>query len=737
MTVLLSGMAIPVFAQHENNDILIEEEASDQIQLWSSESEQEMTVNEAEDYSEVKNIEVNSFAGELMEGFSYTFDDYLEGAVYIDNPTAALPYKSEITMSGRPSLLKGVSTDKGTSLWFNTNDIDYSYLYGQITNVGVTKKTVVQFDVKPLGVGTSPLLISLWDSEETVASYQNSWIIYPDGTLRIYARGNIGGNQCYTQGASVPLIEGSGSTYTGTSEVKAAVDCWTRLAAVYDCEKHKINYYVNGELIFSEATFFNFGNTFVGGWRYLRMQMDKDSGYATMTEEQRSSIGMYVDNLKMYAADEPEAYTPDPGNEPEPEDTDDDAYFLNHTFDGYNGGNPSGLSGRFSNQLDAVQTEYGTSLWMRSSRNRMIETSGSATDNYFRPVLGENLTDDLVMQADFKPIGGENFTFFSIMDANSKYNGGIRVYNNGKITYYSGSAANAEELVPSPHGGNFVCPPGNWVNVAVVFKVQNKTIDIYIDRMLMVANVPFYEANGLNDYRSANIQQTIYNDTLGGTLPYDSQGTYIDNLKIYKGGGGAIGQTGVTLPVDTEALLPEDEFEFIDVEPEGWATEAIYALYHKGIIAGVGDRRFLPNAGVTREQFVKMIVCAFDIQDSYATAKFEDVSMDDWSYSYIASAVTAGVISGFDENRFGYGENITREDAAVIIQRVMNIQLSADSETKSFDDDGQISEYAKSAIYVLVENGIINGMGDNHFAPKQSCSRSEAVQIIYKSMQFE
>ena len=51
--------------------------------------------------------------------------------------------------------------------------------------------------------------------------------------------------------------------------------------------------------------------------------------------------------------------------------------------------------------------------------------------------------------------------------------------------------------------------------------------------------------------------------------------------------------------------------------------------------------------------------------------------------------------------------------------------------TELFDDDADISEYARTAVYVMKETGIVNGTGDNLFSPRANATRAMAAKIIY------
>ena len=206
------------------------------------------------------------------------------------------------------------------------------------------------------------------------------------------------------------------------------------------------------------------------------------------------------------------------------------------------------------------------------------------------------------------------------------------------------------------------------------------------------------------------------------------------------GGGGAFvpglsaGGTMTVTPVDNvDATKQNDKnanenykYSFSDIAEVEWATEAIEALTAKGIINGVGDRKFDPQGTVTREQFVKMLCVALGLTEE-AEITFADVAGDDWSAPYIKKAVKAGLISGVDENTFGYGVGISRQDIAVILHRTIKDTTG----TAQFADNGEIADYAKDAVGALSGLKILNGFEDGSFKPNASCTRAQAAVIIY------
>ena len=71
---------------------------------------------------------------------------------------------------------------------------------------------------------------------------------------------------------------------------------------------------------------------------------------------------------------------------------------------------------------------------------------------------------------------------------------------------------------------------------------------------------------------------------------------------------------------------------------------------------------------------------------------------------------------------------ITREEAAQIIYNAVYKKTNPDSEC-SYSDYNTVSDYAKNAISVLAEKGIITGFEDNTIRPQKSISRAEAAVI--------
>lgn len=207
------------------------------------------------------------------------------------------------------------------------------------------------------------------------------------------------------------------------------------------------------------------------------------------------------------------------------------------------------------------------------------------------------------------------------------------------------------------------------------------------------------------------------------------------------GGGGSTGGGSSTsmwgnMENQSNASTETGNESFTDLANYTWAKAAIESLAEKGIVSGPGGGIFEPGRDITREEFVKLICEAFNLGSANVDVKFDDVNSSDWFAPYISTAVERDIVQGISDTAFGTGMKITREDMAVIIYRAikaMGIDISGNG--IGFADEDSAADYAKLPISILSANGIINGVGDDMFAPKKNAERAEAAVIVYRCME--
>lgn len=188
-------------------------------------------------------------------------------------------------------------------------------------------------------------------------------------------------------------------------------------------------------------------------------------------------------------------------------------------------------------------------------------------------------------------------------------------------------------------------------------------------------------------------------------------------------------------PVITAEQINAAAAKFADADEAAWAKDAIGTLVHKGIISGYEDGTMRPNGVITRDEFVKLLVVAFEleIKDNAYNYFYEDVPAAGWQVPYIAAAHEANILSGTNGGSFGANVRISREDMASMIYKAVLMKKATLPSDKivAFTDAENIVDYAKEAVNKLAAAGVISGMGDGTFAPGAGATRAQAFQMIY------
>lgn len=218
------------------------------------------------------------------------------------------------------------------------------------------------------------------------------------------------------------------------------------------------------------------------------------------------------------------------------------------------------------------------------------------------------------------------------------------------------------------------------------------------------------------------------------------------------GGGGGGGSSAISVgsnlyvpPAETESLSDGQQTGvsgtegFSDLDNVPWAKEQIEYLYSKDIVNGYGDGTFGVNDSVTREQFVKMLLLALNVDiGTEHSVSFTDVSDGEWYTDYILTAAELGIVNGISDTEFGVGMPITRQDMAVMCMRAVDIMSAAENTDKystdnlTFADKDMISDYAVASVARMAEAGYLEGDDEGNFAPLKSSTRAETAVVLYR-----
>ena len=178
----------------------------------------------------------------------------------------------------------------------------------------------------------------------------------------------------------------------------------------------------------------------------------------------------------------------------------------------------------------------------------------------------------------------------------------------------------------------------------------------------------------------------------------------------------------------------ETPFPFTDVPESRWSYPYIKELYDAGVVSGMTATTFAPAENMTRAQFVTMLagLQGADVS-AYRTGKFTDVPADVWYAPYVSWAAENGVVYGVSDTAFAPGADISRQDMAVMVYRYaecFGIRLGTDVPPVTFADTGDIAAYALPAVQALQRAGVISGMPDGSFRPREHMTREQACVVL-------
>ena len=106
-----------------------------------------------------------------------------------------------------------------------------------------------------------------------------------------------------------------------------------------------------------------------------------------------------------------------------------------------------------------------------------------------------------------------------------------------------------------------------------------------------------------------------------------------------------------------------------DVAPNTWCNNAISTMTNAGVVQGYKDGLFRQNAPITRGEFAAMAARFFNVEYS-GPDKFSDID-DHWAKDYINKAAEAGIILGYKDGTFQPERYISRAEAILIFNRVL------------------------------------------------------------------
>jgi len=202
-------------------------------------------------------------------------------------------------------------------------------------------------------------------------------------------------------------------------------------------------------------------------------------------------------------------------------------------------------------------------------------------------------------------------------------------------------------------------------------------------------------------------------------------------------------------------------YSYNDIVSHGYGRDPMELLLSRGVMEAKDNSEFGAFDNITRGEFAQMLVkmanLELDYDEDVNKLTFTDVPLGKipgtlWDYRYIETAARKGIIRGKTPRLFAPNDYITREQAAVMIARALNMLKGKENPDKDraalqklFTDANLIEDYNSiSSVYAVAKAGYITGIPNQtgngnkptyRFDPRANLTRGDTAVITVRVMQ--
>lgn len=174
--------------------------------------------------------------------------------------------------------------------------------------------------------------------------------------------------------------------------------------------------------------------------------------------------------------------------------------------------------------------------------------------------------------------------------------------------------------------------------------------------------------------------------------------------------------------------------KFTDIIVGEWYYDYVKTIVEKGLMNGISETEFAPNATLTRGMFVTILHRVEGEPVAENSINFADVAEDQYYANAVKWASANGIVNGITETEFAPNDEVTREQMAAMISRYVDYkELEVpEKDDVTYTDSDMISEYAINAVNTAGKLGILIGNTDGSFAPQKNATRAEAATLFVR-----
>ena len=115
---------------------------------------------------------------------------------------------------------------------------------------------------------------------------------------------------------------------------------------------------------------------------------------------------------------------------------------------------------------------------------------------------------------------------------------------------------------------------------------------------------------------------------------------------------------------------------FVDVKDNDWFADSVRIAYENGLMVGTSEITFEPESAVTRAMFVTVLYRIEGSPEVSANTEFTDIESGFWYENAVIWASENGIVNGVTSEKFAPYSEITREQMATLVYRYLKYKNS-------------------------------------------------------------
>lgn len=224
------------------------------------------------------------------------------------------------------------------------------------------------------------------------------------------------------------------------------------------------------------------------------------------------------------------------------------------------------------------------------------------------------------------------------------------------------------------------------------------------------------------------------------TKAYDFTAKVAENITLYaKWNAAAEDKEPQGEPTDTETHdCPSKEFDDLDINL--WYHPDTDYVLSGGLMNGTAEKTFAPDENLTRAMLVTVLYRNEGEPTADNGHSFTDVEKGAYYENAVSWAQQNGVVKGISETEFAPDAPITREQIAAILHRYaqwkgIDVSVGEDTNILSYRDFDMISEYAIASLQWAAGTGLLKGRTETTLNPRDNATRAEIAAILHRFLE--